>query len=76
MEKPDKALLFTAALIGGYDLANPNETISSRINEYQEKPLGKYITRACIGYMALHLIGAIPEKYDPLSVFIQRFSRE
>lgn len=58
-----------AGLIGGiavYEAIAPkNHLLSHGVDRMLEKhPIA---TRAIIGYTALHLVNAIPEKYDPIS---------
>lgn len=76
MERADKALLAAAVGIAVYDLLYPDETISSRINEYQESRVGKWVTRAAIGYMALHLTGTCPERLDFLTIAADKLVRD
>lgn len=57
-----------AAIVGGvalYDyLCPPGETISEQCDRIMETRLGKAALYGIVATTALHLVNAIPEKYD------------
>lgn len=67
MKTPDKMWLGIAGSVAAYDvLCRPGETLSERMDDYMEKPLGKALTVLAVGTVALHLTNILPRQIDPL----------
>lgn len=68
MEKPRAstiAWLSVPAAIAAYDYLCPKgEQLSERADEWCENPVKRVAVGLAMGALSLHLINAIPEKYD------------
>jgi len=47
-------------------LAPPGETLSEAMDSWLERHPGKALCYMAVGVTALHLVNAIPQRYDPI----------
>lgn len=77
MRPADRAWVVLAAVVVAWDLVSPEgETLSEGAKRHAREQ--RVATLSTISYLAMHLSGVIPARYDPLSrasIWIDRMQR-